>query len=88
MIAIFTIPRIIHYVFVSVIQFYCFMIFAWTVLSWFDHSTGFLHDLYDILDKFVSPYVSIFKRFIPLVGAIDFSPWVAVIVLQLLSRLL
>ena len=84
----FLVPRIVRSALGAVLQFYVVMIVIWAVLSWTDHSRGFLNDLYKVLDTVVSPYVDIFKRFIPPVGGVDFSPMVAVLVLQLVFRLL
>jgi YggT family protein len=72
----------------SLVQFYVLLIIAWAVLSWFNQGTGFIGDIYRILDRVVDPYVSLFRRFIPLAGGMDFSPFVAIIVLQIVFRLL
>lgn len=41
---------------------------------------NFLHDASE-------PYLSIFRRFIPPLGGIDFSPMVAIIVLQVIGNM-
>jgi YggT family protein len=41
---------------------------------WFDAVMNFLRDVCE-------PYLRIFRRLIPTVGMIDFSPWLAIIVL-------
>jgi YggT family protein len=46
--------------------------------------TAFLTFLRDVSE----PYLSLFRRFIPPVGMIDFSPWVAIIVLYVLQRVI
>jgi YggT family protein len=38
-----------------------------------------------LIEKLVEPYLSIFRRFIPPIGMIDFSPIVAFIALQLVK---
>jgi YggT family protein len=72
----------------NIINIYVLVIIAWAILSWFNQGRGLVSDIYNALDKIVSPYVDIFRRFIPRAGGMDFSPFVAIIVLQLFSRLL
>jgi uncharacterized protein YggT (Ycf19 family) len=72
----------------SLVQFYVILIIAWAILSWFKQSAGFANDLYRILDKVVDPYVGLFRRFIPVAGGMDFSPLIAIIVLQVVFGLL
>ena len=48
---------------------------------WSSAVIGFLRDV-------VEPYLSIFRRFIPPIGPIDVSPIVAILVLQIVGRLL
>jgi uncharacterized protein YggT (Ycf19 family) len=48
---------------------------------WSDGVLGFLRDVCE-------PYLRVFRRFIPTVGMIDFSPMVAIIVLYVVSGLL
>lgn len=72
----------------SVIDFYCLIIFIWVILSWFQNAHKTVREIYRILDTVVAPYVNIFRKFIPPMGSIDFSPFVALIALQLVSRLL
>ena len=75
-------------VLLQVINIYGMMIFVWAIFSWFDHSRGILADIYRVLDTLVGPFVGLFKRFIPRVGGIDFSPFIAILLLQLIARLL
>jgi YggT family protein len=72
----------------GLVQFYVLLIIAWAILSWFRQGEGFIADVYGILDKVVSPFIDLFKRFIPTAGGIDFSPLVAIILLQFVLRLL
>ena len=73
---------------VYAVNFYVLIIIAWTILSWFNKGTGLVHDIYQALDKICSPYVDLFRRFLPTAGGLDFSPFIAIIVLQILVRLL
>ncbi|HBT94634.1 MAG TPA: YggT family protein [Coriobacteriia bacterium] len=70
------------------INLYVFIVIAWAILSWFNKGSGVVNDIYQALDKIVAPFVDIFRRFIPATGGMDFSPLIAIIVLQLVGRLL
>ncbi len=67
---------------------YVALIFIYVLMSWFDHSRGIARQIYDALQTIVEPYLGLFRRIIPPAGGIDFSPVIAVIVLQLIVRLL
>lgn len=72
---------------VSVLGFYEMMIFAYVILSWFPMS-GVASEVYAVLNKLCEPYVGIFRRIVPTAGGIDFSPLVAILVLQVVQGLL
>ncbi|MDR1089364.1 MAG: YggT family protein [Coriobacteriales bacterium] len=72
----------------SIIDLYCLIIFVWAMLSWFQTANKTVRDIYRVLDRVVAPYVKLFRRFIPPVGGMDLSPLIALLVLQILSRLL
>jgi uncharacterized protein YggT (Ycf19 family) len=69
------------------IRFYTYLIFGWVVLSWFPLREGLALDLYHVLSSLCEPYVGLFRRFMPVArmgaGGIDFSPFVALLVLQI-----
>jgi len=68
------------------ISFYSMAIFAYVIMSWF-RPTGVLYDIYRVLAQICEPYIGIFRRIVPLVGGgIDFSPWIAILVLRYLIR--
>ena len=72
-----------------VINFYSFLIFFWAILSWFrDTKIKLVKDLYRALDMVVAPYVNLFRKFIRPMGGMDFTPFIALLVLQLVVRLL
>jgi YggT family protein len=48
---------------------------------WTDAVLGFLRDVCE-------PYLSIFRRFIPMIGPLDISPIVAILVLQIVGGLI
>jgi len=70
------------------VDLYVLLIVVWAIFSWFNHSKGVLNDLYKVLDSLVSPYINLFKRFVPALGGIDFTPIIAIILLEVVSRLL
>jgi len=70
----------------QVVQFYIFLIIAYVLMSWFPLK-GVLLDLYGVLASIVEPYLGLFRRFIPPIGSVDISPIVAILVLQVLVRL-
>ncbi len=68
----------------GLISFYSLTIFAYVILSWF-RPTGVVYDVYRVLGQICEPYIGIFRRIVPLVGGgIDFSPWIAILVLRYL----
>ncbi|GHT78148.1 hypothetical protein FACS1894104_0920 [Actinomycetota bacterium] len=72
----------------TVLNVYTLLVFAWAILSWFNKGSGILGDIYNALNSIVGPYVNLFRRFIPPLGGMDFSPLIALVVLQLVSRIL
>jgi YggT family protein len=70
----------------SVIDFYLFIVFAYVIMSWFRPS-GFLYDVYAMLATICEPYIGLFRRIVPQGGGgIDFSPLVAILVLQVIVQ--
>jgi len=63
------------------LNLYSWAIIIYILMSWFpgarESSFG------EMLGKICEPYLEIFRRFIPPLGMIDFSPIVAIIVLSL-----
>ena len=72
----------------ALLNAYCLLIVAWAILSWFLNANKTVRDIYNALDVIVSPYVNLFRKFIPPMGGMDLSPLVALILLQLVARLL
>ena len=70
-----------------VLQFYGWLIIAYVLMSWFPAS-GAIADVRGVLGTIVEPYLALFRRFIPPLGAVDISPIVAILVLQVAARLL
>ncbi|MEW6447911.1 MAG: YggT family protein [Bacillota bacterium] len=65
---------------------YTVFIFVRVLLSWVRHNPyqPAIRFIYDVTD----PYLRFFRRFVPPVGMIDFSPVIALIMLQLLKGLI
>jgi YggT family protein len=71
----------------TVLQFYGWLIIAYVLLSWFPNADA-LSDIRRALATIVEPYLGIFRRFIPPVGALDISAIVAILVLEAIRVLL
>ena len=69
----------------SVLNFYAALILAYVIMSWFRPS-GFLFDIFRVIGSVVEPYIGVFRRVVPNTGAVDFSPLVAILVLQYVIR--
>jgi len=76
----------------ALVTVYSLIIFAYVLLSlifsfgvrvpysrWSDAVLGFLRDVCE-------PYLRIFRRFIPMIGPLDISPIVALLVLQIVGN--
>jgi YggT family protein len=71
----------------QIVQFYVWLIIGYIILSWIP-AGGALDDVRRVLSTLVDPYLNIFRRIIPPIGAIDISPIVAILVLNIVSRML
>ena len=60
-------------------------IFLRVILSWFQTSPNMLTN---ILDRITEPILAPLRRIIPRAGMFDFTPMVAIILLQVIARLL
>lgn len=75
--------RVLH----ALINFYEYLVLAWCIMSWIPLREGsILGDIASVLNRIVSPYINLFRRFIPPLGGIDFSPVVAILVLSVLEN--
>ena len=71
------------------LDIYGWVIVIWCILSWVPRTgSGFFEDLRAAIDTLVEPFVGLFRRFIPPVMGVDFSPVVAILALSLIERLL
>jgi YggT family protein len=69
----------------SLVSFYSTLIIVYVLMSWFRPS-GIFYDIYRVLGQLCEPYIGIFRRIVPLVGSLDLSPLVALLVLEYLIR--
>ena len=73
----------------TLFQFYSFLVLVYCLLSWFPRTPGGLvDDIAAVLDSVVGPYLNLFRRFIPPMMGVDWSPVVAILVLNLLENLI
>jgi uncharacterized protein YggT (Ycf19 family) len=80
-------------VIIRLLEIYQFIIVAGALLSWFPMREGSLmSDIRAVLYRITEPYVGIFRRLIGPVALggmyMDFSPLIALVVLQLLERVI
>lgn len=71
----------------QVVQFYIWLIIIYVLMSWFPVS-GVFADIQRALASVVEPYLGLFRRIVPSVGALDISPIVAILVLQFAMQFL
>ncbi|HIY82482.1 YggT family protein [Rubneribacter sp.] len=77
----------LKYLLVSLADAYSMVIFVYVLMSWLPVNRGILADIYNVLGKVCDPYLNLFKKLIPpLGGMVDVTPIVALLVLQLATR--
>ena len=74
----------------SLINAYSIVILIYVLMSWIPNAeSGVIGQVYRALGALCDPYLNLFRRFIPPIGGmVDVSPIAALIVLQLLERLI
>lgn len=73
----------------ALVNFYKWLVIIWCFMSWFPLREGSLmYDVAVVIDRIVSPYMNLFRRFIPPLGGMDFSPIVGLFVLSFGERLI
>ncbi len=73
----------------SLINAYSIVIFVYVLMSWIPHDSGVVGDVYRILGMICDPFLDLFKRLIPPIGGVlDITPIIALVVLQLIERLI
>jgi uncharacterized protein YggT (Ycf19 family) len=71
----------VYFIIERVLRFYEVLVFIYVIMSWFP-VRGIFYDIYRVIGSVVEPYVGIFRRFIPPIAGLDFSPWAAILVLE------
>jgi len=70
-----------------IVNFYEILIVVWCLLTWIPMRPGtIVDDIKAALGRIVEPYLALFRRIIPPLGSIDFSPVVAMLALELIWR--
>lgn len=64
---------------------YAYLLIFRILLTWIKHNP--YHPIIKFVYEITDPYLNLFRRFIPPFGMIDLSPIVAIIVLQVIQRL-
>ena len=71
------------------VDVYTILIIAWILSTWVRLPYNiWINRIRTFLDDTVSPFVGVFRRFLPMFGPLDLSPLVALIVLQVAARIL
>ena len=74
---------------ISLLNAYSILIIIYVLMSWIPNSSGVVGQIYNAFGTLCDPYLDLFKRFIPPIGGmVDISPILALLVLQLIERLI
>ncbi len=79
---LYTVQRLL----LTLVDFYVGLIIVYILMSWIPNRTGWVADVYNVLARICEPYLGLFRRIIPPIGMIDLSPIVAIVVLQVVAR--
>ena len=73
----------------TVVDLYVLLIIIYIIMTWVPtNNNETFRTIFNFLERICEPYLRLFRRFIPPAGGIDFSPIVAIVVVQLVARLL
>lgn len=72
---------------ITFLNIYLVLLLIRILLSWFPNLNWY-DPPFSILSQLTDPYLNIFRSFIPPVGGIDFSPILAILLLQVIQQLL
>jgi YggT family protein len=62
-----------------------FLVFGYVIVSWV---LSPYHPVRETLDRIVEPLLMPIRRLLPYIGGLDFSPFVLLILIQLIGRLI
>lgn len=68
------------------LNIYVFLLIARILLSWFP-SLDWFNPPFSVLSQLTDPYLNIFRSIIPPLGGIDFSPILAIFLIQFLAQI-
>jgi YggT family protein len=68
------------------LNIYMVLIFIRILLSWFPNVNMYEGPL-SVIPQLTDPYLNVFRSFIPPLGGIDFSPIIAIFLLQFVAQL-
>lgn len=79
-----TVLRVIY----ALIDFYSALILVYCLMSWIPRgAANLIEDIRAVLAQICEPYLGLFRRIIPPIAMVDFSPIVAILGLQLIRWL-
>lgn len=63
------------------------LVLVYIIMRWFPlREGGLAYDIAMVLQSICEPFLGLFRRFIPSMGGIDFSPVIAILALNLIAR--
>jgi YggT family protein len=68
------------------LNIYLVLILIRVLLSWFPN-IDWISPPFSVLSQLVDPYLNIFRSVIPPLGGMDFSPMLAIIILQVVAQI-
>ncbi len=79
----------IMFIITQLVDIYTLLLFVYVLLTWIPNKGGIIGDIDNALAKICDPYLDLFRKMIPPIGGtLDITPIIAIIVLQLIVRLL
>lgn len=82
----------IVYILDQLIEVYSWLIIISALMSWVPimsrSQNSLLSDIAEVLHKITEPYLQLFRKFMPSLGGVDFSPVIALLVLQIVKDLI
>ncbi len=82
----------IVYILDQLIEVYSWLIIISALMSWVPimsrSQNSLLSDIAEVLRKITEPYLQLFRKFMPSLGGVDFSPVIALLVLQIVKDLI
>lgn len=80
------------YILDQLIEVYSWLIIISALMSWVPimsrSQNSLLSDIAEVLRKITEPYLQLFRKFMPSFGGVDFSPVIALLVLQIVKDLI